>query len=218
MAGAGDVESDGLGPLLRRTVGCGAIFWVGATWMRAVSFFGAALMEIGLASAAGAALGAVAGAAGGRPGLSALGGGTAGRVPRPGSEGAAGGRGGGAGGGTRGRVAAGGGGGGAEEEGNGVAPPRFVVSFFGAAPGALMRTVSRFTKGVSSGFGGRVMRTVSFFGVERFSAAGLFEGSSSAIFVRGRISISPAFAAVKHLRAHIASIMRYSPGVGPQPV
>ena len=104
----------------------------------------------------------------------------------PGKVGAAGGRGGGAGGGTMGRVAAGGGGVGAEAAGIGVAPPMFVVSFLGAMPGALMRTVSRFTIGVSSGFGGKVMRTVSFFGVEAFSAAGLFEGSSSAIKVRMR--------------------------------
>jgi hypothetical protein len=59
-----------------------------------------------------------------------------------------------------------------------------VVSFFGETPGALIRTVSRLIMGVSSGFGGRVMRTVSFFGMEE-SAAGLFaEGSSSAIRVR----------------------------------
>jgi len=56
-----------------------------------------------------------------------------------------------------------------------------VVSFFGA-PGVLILTVSRLTIGVSSGLGGRLMRTVSFFGMERFSAAGLVsEGSSSAI-------------------------------------
>ncbi len=165
------------------------------------------MIETGFTSEEG--FGIAAGAVGGSEGLGALGGGTAGRAPRPGKEGAAGGRGGGAGGGTSGRVAAGGGGVGEESEGSGVAPPRFVVSFLGARPGALMRTVSRLTKGVSSGFGGRVMRTVSFFGVEAFSAAGLFEGSSSAIMMRGGISISPGFAGVKHLRRSFAG---FDPG------
>ncbi len=34
-----------------RTVVCGASFWVGATWMRAVSFFGDAFIVTGFASA-----------------------------------------------------------------------------------------------------------------------------------------------------------------------
>jgi hypothetical protein len=79
-------------------------------------------------------------------------------------------------------VAMGGGGSGAETAGKGVGAPILVVSFFGTTPGALMRTVSRLTIGVSSGCGGRVMRTVSFFGEEGIPAAGLeSEGSSSAI-------------------------------------
>jgi hypothetical protein len=69
-----------------------------------------------------------------------------------------------------------------------------VVSFFGTTPGALMRTVSRLTIGVSSGLGGRVMRTVSFFGEEGFSAAGLdSEGSSSAIFGAIKFLSHPRF-------------------------
>src|SRR5271157_4511176 len=107
IAGAGAGESEALGEL-RRTVGCGGSFWVGATWMRAVSFLGAALMETGFTSEA--CFGTAAGAGAGTAGLGALGGGTAGRSPMPGRGGADGGRGGGAGGGTSGRVAAGGGG------------------------------------------------------------------------------------------------------------
>jgi hypothetical protein len=68
------------------------------------------------------------------------------------------------------------------DEGSGVAPPELeiaVVSFLGATPGVLIRTVSRLTIGVSSGLGGRVMRTVSFFGAEESGLVA--EGSSSAI-------------------------------------
>ena len=57
-AGAGAVRMAGAGPAARfwvgwesLTVACGGSFWVGATWMRAVSFLGAALMVTGLASA-----------------------------------------------------------------------------------------------------------------------------------------------------------------------
>jgi predicted O-methyltransferase YrrM len=184
----------------------------GWTWMRAVSFLGAALMGVvALASAvpvvAGAAAGGgVAGLGAGAPGgLSPPGGGggTPGRVAMggtvgleptdggtPGAEGgrgadgidgAEGGR--GAGGGMSGRVAAGGGTlGAAPGLGSGVAAPSVVVSFFGASPGALIRTVSRFM-GVSSWRGGSVMRTVSFFG-EAEPGAGVAEGFSSAIKVR----------------------------------
>jgi hypothetical protein len=53
----------------------------------------------------------------------------------------------------------------------------FVVSFFGTTPGALIRTVSRLAIGVVAGFGGSVMRTVSFFGTFE-------EGFSSAIKLR----------------------------------
>lgn len=62
------------------------------------------------------------------------------------------------------------------EAAGGVALVSCVVSFFGVTPGALMRTVSRFTIGVTAGFGGSVMRTVSFFGVEELGV-----GVSSAI-------------------------------------
>jgi len=158
------------------TVAWGGSFWIGdgVTWMRAVSFFGAALMVTGVASAYVEAFGAIAGggavglgARGGMPGLAADGG-------IPGAEG-------GRGGGVSGRVAGEAGGTGVNVPESGVGAPIVVVSFFGATPGALMRTVSRLTIGVSSGLGGRVMRTVSFFGAEG-SAAGLFaEGSSSAI-------------------------------------
>jgi hypothetical protein len=91
-------------------------------------------------------------------------GGMPGLAPAGGIPGADGGR--GAGGGTSGRVAEGGGGTGADIPGSGFASPIEVVSFFGATPGALMRTVSRLIMGVSSGLGGSVMRTVSFFGAE----------------------------------------------------
>jgi hypothetical protein len=56
------------------------------------------------------------------------------------------------------------------------------------------RTVSRFTAGASPGFVGRVMRTVSFFGVSgagRFGAGGMeLEGLSSAIILRFTFCIS----------------------------
>jgi len=78
---------------------------VGATWIRAVSFFGDAFIVTGFTSGF-----ATFGAADvGIPGLCAIGG-----IPglaAPGMPGADGGRGGGAGGGIRGRVAEGGGGG-----------------------------------------------------------------------------------------------------------
>lgn len=51
------------------------------------------------------------------------------------------------------------------------------VSFLGAIPGASMRTVSRLTLGATLGFGGSVMRTVSFFGMFEVGV----EGVSSAI-------------------------------------
>jgi hypothetical protein len=72
-----------------------------------------------------------------------------------------------------------------------------VVSFFG--PGVLMRTVSRFTWGAGSpGLGGKVMRTVSFLGIEGLSGLDA-EGSSSDINgKRGGFSISPALDTVKH--------------------
>jgi hypothetical protein len=56
-----------------------------------------------------------------------------------------------------------------------------VVSFLGAAPGALMRTVSRFVIGVSSGLGGSVMRTVSVFGAVESVVSLVSEGYSSSM-------------------------------------
>ena len=152
--------------------------------MRAVSFLGAALIVTGAVSAAGDGVAGL-GAEGGTPGFAPIGG----------TEGAEGAR-----GGTMGRVAAGSGADGALP-GSGVAAPMAVVSFLGATPGALMRTVSRFTIGVSSGLGGSVMRTVSFFGVEGSPAGLVAEGSSSAIgFAKcGVFSISSGTCAVKHL-------------------
>jgi hypothetical protein len=150
---------------------------VGATWMRAVSFLGAALMVTGAAAGAGAGAGFGA-EGGGTAGRGAEGGGTPGREPIGGRPGADGGRG-GEGGGTSGRVAELGGGKGADVAGSGAAPPIFVVSFLG--PGVLMRTVSRLTVGAGSpGLGGRVIRTVSFFGMEGLSELEA-EGSSSDI-------------------------------------
>jgi hypothetical protein len=50
IAGAGAAESVGAG-WLNLTVDWGGSFCVGATWMRAVSFLGAAFMVTGFASA-----------------------------------------------------------------------------------------------------------------------------------------------------------------------
>jgi hypothetical protein len=81
-----------------------------------------------------------------------------------------------------GRPASGAAGLGAGAAAGGVMLGSCVVSFLGAMPGALMRTVSRLTIGVEAGLGGSVMRTVSFLGVE-----GL-EEVSSAIKMRGFLS------------------------------
>ena len=66
-----------------------------------------------------------------------------------------------------------------------VCPFKIFSLFSGAgelpsSDGVLRRTVSRFTTGTSLGFEGRVMRTVSFFGI----AGGVSEGASSAIIIR----------------------------------
>ena len=110
---------------------------------------------------------------------------------------------GGRGGGMRGRVACGGGGGGVRHEEGGSGErlvARWADSFFGATPGAVMRTVSRLVIGVVSGLGGRVMRTVSFFGPEGARDNRLFsEGVSSAI-VQEDFLCHHALGSVKHLR------------------
>ena len=129
---------------------------------------GSAFAGTGAAFGAAGAPGAEGGEGGGTEGLGAVGGNPGRAIP--GRLGAEGGRGGGA----IGRLSPGGGG--AEEEGNGVGAPILVVSFLGM-PGGLMRTVSRFTMGASSGFGGSVMRTVSFLGITGLSDDGA-EGSS----------------------------------------
>jgi len=200
----------------------------GATWIRAVSFLGAALIggipgdEGTCAAAAGAdgiggtaGLGARPGGLGGMPdGVTGF---TAGSAPEGGS-------GLGAPSGAGGAKDVGAGIGGTAEGGvvGGVgligAVATRVVSFFGVAAIGVMRmvcpfkllsyagsgagaagagagggtepkrTVSRFTPVASPGFEGRVIRTVSFFGVA--PVVGVPEGFSSAIIIRFSFSIS----------------------------
>jgi hypothetical protein len=81
-------------------------------------------------------------------------------------------------------------GGGADGGAAEVNPGSCDVSFFGptADGGVGIRTVSRFTVGASDGFGGNVIRTVSFLGM--LSSEGDAGGFSSAI-IRLIFGISP---------------------------
>ena len=172
--------------------------------MRAVSFLGAALIVTGAAAGA-AGFGAEGG---GTAGFGAEGGGMPGRAPMGGRPGAEGGRG-GEGGGTSGRVAELGGGSDDEGGGSGACPPILVVSFFG--PGVLMRTVSRLTVGAGSpALGGRVMRTVSFLGIEGLSGLDA-EGSSSDIIKGEEYFLShprSILSNISHVRSAPDLIMR----------